>query len=841
MSRETQEQPIVSRAQSHIIERPRLTKLLDETESKIIALVAPAGYGKTTLARQWLRDKPTAWYRATPASSDVAALAIGLAEAAAPMVHRAGERLRQRLASTQAPELQTQRLAAMLARDFEAWPSDAWLVVDDYQVAADTSVATFMDALTALSSVRLFLTSRERPTWITSRRLLYGEILEVDQGLLALTDGEARSVLDGSNNNGELRLIQHAKGWPAVIGLAAMTQDFELPDRPLPLYDFFADELYREAPTGIRRQLRRLAVLPHVSEELAELAIGAPARDVLNAGVRLGFLTPGSGQSYEIHPLLHEFLRNKLHDEEDDLTFVEAVGRRLLELGRWDDAFTLIIQFDLHALTDNLIDCGLSAALREGRLATVERWLEHAKAMGVQSPLEFLAEAEIARYRGNAERGALFALQGVGALASDDRNASRGYAVAGECAYVQTNFEVSLKHHEKAAALARSTEDARRALWGQIIGSFALELDARHFLERFRELAHGDPDAQIRLASAQLIVANVDGKNASALDISTRVMPLLRRAQDPAARTLYLYRVGLSAVWAARYDEAVGVLEMARREAEESGFDLPLPHIAAAEAAVRVGLRQFTRAAMALDDAAELYLRQNDPFGEVNLRLVRARLCLAKGRIEEAIELTAGTAKEAPVIGLRGEALAVRALSLAAGDRLQDALRLAGEAVTITRNIEARTLGHLVQAVVAIRSRSGSDEEVRRASYVLSETENFDSLVTTYRVFPELLRYLDQTENRSLDLATVLRRARDTRLGLHAGLVSHVRAEGSRTLLTPREREVLKLLCQGLKNKEIAARLFISEVTAKAHVRSILRKLDVRSRTEAVLRAHAEE
>ena len=51
--------------QKHIIERPRLLKLLNETEAKIILLVAPAGYGKTTLARQWLRTRgePRLWVR----------------------------------------------------------------------------------------------------------------------------------------------------------------------------------------------------------------------------------------------------------------------------------------------------------------------------------------------------------------------------------------------------------------------------------------------------------------------------------------------------------------------------------------------------------------------------------------------------------------------------------------------------------------------------------------------------------------------------------------------------------------------------------------------------------
>jgi LuxR family maltose regulon positive regulatory protein len=53
-------------------------------------------------------------------------------------------------------------------------------------------------------------------------------------------------------------------------------------------------------------------------------------------------------------------------------------------------------------------------------------------------------------------------------------------------------------------------------------------------------------------------------------------------------------------------------------------------------------------------------------------------------------------------------------------------------------------------------------------------------------------------------------------------------------LLSTREREVLALVAQGLRNREIAERLFISEVTVKAHMRSIMGKLGARSRTHAV-------
>ena len=55
--------------------------------------------------------------------------------------------------------------------------------------------------------------------------------------------------------------------------------------------------------------------------------------------------------------------------------------------------------------------------------------------------------------------------------------------------------------------------------------------------------------------------------------------------------------------------------------------------------------------------------------------------------------------------------------------------------------------------------------------------------------------------------------------------------------LTPREVEVLKLLSQGQTNPQIARNLLFSVSTVKAHVRSILNKLDVSDRTQAAVRA----
>jgi LuxR family maltose regulon positive regulatory protein len=825
-----------------LIERPRLTRLLDETNARIILLTAPAGYGKTTLAEQWLAKRPSAWYRSSTASADVAALAFGVAGAAAEIVPSANERLEERLRVTRHPEEDADLLADLLSDQLAQWPSDAWLAIDDYHLAMESAAAErFIERLVELKPVRLLLTSRKRPSWSTARRILYGEVFEIERATLAMSRDEANVVL-GLRPEEASVLVERAEGWPAVIGLAALTESSALPEDDLPsaLYDFFAEEVYLQAEPAIRWAFCQLAMAPTITTEIAQAMFGQEMGAlILHQAVRLGLVSSESRDRFSLHPLLRSFLETKLRDYGVGARtpVVDHLEEFLFARRAWDDAFVLIERWGDSAQLDRLIEVSLERLLVQGRLPTLEHWLSAARSHELDSPVIDLATAELAFRRGEYRRAETLARRAAKRFEPRHFLLARAYFRAGQSASLSSRLDLALRLHRRAQVLATDRTELRESLFGQLLAAVELELDDfDEIAGTLRALGEEDPASILRLSTAQLFRASWAGGLDHATRDAENAYSLSAEVDDPIICSSFLHTFARVLALAANYDRAREVGEAAIRQAEQYRLAFALPYVYVTQAITELGQRRFRRSETFLRRAAALR-KASDAHNALNIEVVRLRLHLAKPKKGEITPAPDESWDEDVTPGMLGEYLSVLALVLACHSKHEHASALADDARSTTGSLEAHAFAAWSSVVMALDSGAPDARELARATFrdYVAQAGLRDSFISAYRGRPELLRELSAQREFLPELSYVLSSARDQSLAHQVGL--SVSENLPEDVLSPREAEVYELLASGMANREIAEALFISEATVKVHVRRILKKLGVRTRTEAAVRA----
>ncbi|MDX2548625.1 response regulator [Streptomyces sp. WI04-05B] len=143
-------------------------------------------------------------------------------------------------------------------------------------------------------------------------------------------------------------------------------------------------------------------------------------------------------------------------------------------------------------------------------------------------------------------------------------------------------------------------------------------------------------------------------------------------------------------------------------------------------------------------------------------------------------------------------------------------------------------------------TRRVSDEHPEVAVVVLTTFADDDSILAALSAGAR--GYLTKNAGRQ-DIVRAIRAAaagqsvldREVQDRLLATVRARPTASGQRLPadLTPREREVLTLIGQGLPNRAIAEKLFVSEATVKTHINNLFAKADIRDRADAVRRAIA--
>ena len=593
-------EPLASRRR--IIKRPRLTRILDASGARLILLVAPAGYGKTTLAHEWLDSKRAAWYRGTPASADVAALAVGLANAAAEIVPGAGDRMRQRLRAADRPDEDVAILAEMLAEDLAAWPDDAWLVLDDYQYAMDSSASgEFVRVLTELPQLSMLVTSRRRPQWATARRRIYGELEEVDRTMLAMTEGEALSLLQ-SDDTGTPAFLSSAQGWPALIGLAALSSGQSLaglsssssPD------EYFAEELYEAASPELRDSLCDLALAPS-PRLITYLFTGTDGRALLDEGVHVGFLS-WDGASYELHPALRDFLVQRSLERGNHPERVRSVGHALVTAGAWHDAFTFVQEHESEQLLLELIDQATDPLLADGRVSTLEQWLNYAAERHLTNEVLDYAEAEVAFRSASYTKAEVLATRAATGLGRSHRLTSRAYARAGHSAFLSGGIDAASSLLSKALETALVKRDVREALWGEFLCAVERERpEGLSLLVQFEEAVEHDPGDRMRVKAGEILLG-VRGLREVTPELLSAIH-LADNVNDCLSESSFLNAWMALAIYFGQYGEVLEMASRQRKLIDEFRLDFVLPHLHLREAAAYRGRRRFRDSRAALDRA----------------------------------------------------------------------------------------------------------------------------------------------------------------------------------------------------------------------------------------------
>jgi ATP/maltotriose-dependent transcriptional regulator MalT len=824
------------KGQSYIIKRPRLTRLLDESEARIILLCAPAGYGKTTLAHEWVetRSEPVAWYSGGSEMLDVASFAIGLANCLrkSGLLSIADEEIAVLAAHDQRPDHLGAALSAGLM------PQPATLVLDDYhQALGSADSERLVASLISASAIRVVVTSRVRPNWLRPRLQIYGESLLIGPEQLAFTDDEATAVLSARATADTESFIAQARGWPAVIGLGAIQAEMEVAAGtrlPMELFDFLVEDLFEATSERLKRILFLLSLGGDRNQTLMKQLVGELENDISVATER-GFVSRSSTDFVEMHPLMRPFVIARFRISQPHEA--ERLARQLLDglsgARRWDDCLQLLNEFPLEPYLSNTLAEALNELLAGGRLSTVERWTEKARESGSQTPMLLVAEAELALRRGEVSRAQAIAEHASRVLKGTDL-AARAHVTAARAAHLHGDEAASARHSRRARALTKESTTRVAAVWLEYL--HAIEANdaprARAIVEEMER--EDDPSAthSLRLRNARAFLAfEVDGNVHGAWKEASLSHELLTYVADPMLRTNFLNMAANISVYRAEYEQALSLTAELRSDAIESGLEFVVDHASATSASALIGLRRFTAAKQVIQELASRESASTFVQGQTALRVVALKISC--GDLPGAELILKGSSPTAYPAASHGEWLGMRALLLAATGALNEATQAVVAARASSTYVDAATLSDLAEGIVQLQRNSADGAHSAGSTLVrVFERGYLHAAVIACRAFPALAEVAVHTPALEHQMTLLLGASNDIDIGRAAGLTMPRELRRNQGL-SPREQEVYELILQGRTNGEIARTLFISQSTAKVHVRHIYEKLGVHNRAEA--------
>lgn len=854
----------VPRTGGRLLRRPRLLEPLTESAGhRLVLVVGPPGMGKTVLLTQWLAEPGAprhSWLSLDAVDNDPRRFWAHLLEAL--------NRLRNGIADRLAGELPSAHsgpgndFLTALVNECSLIKSHCVLVLEDLHAVTTSTIvdglAEFVERLSG--GLCIAVSSRSYPRLPLQRLRVRDEIIEIgaDDLRFSLPETEALfATLKGLDLGADDLSVLHERteGWVAGLQLAALSlrrrgpgSDFirGLHASGRMIADYLLAEVLDRQPPEVRDFLLTTSVLERMDARLCDAVTGRHDSGVMLRALEDANLFVVSldeeGGSYRYHQLFGELLRHqlRLHDPERERTIqLAAAARAELEGHAAEAASYYIAAGD----TESSLRA-LSAHLERGFAVTPER--------AQLSWLQTLDEDLVAR---SPDRMITYAL---GLLAEGRADGATQWL---------SRAESELSHGRRSD---RDAEDRLRHGWlacHEILG----DVDAsRAEALRLQSVAtvRNDDGSLVRAFTSMIRAHAVLGEDDAAQSAYESVPP----AKGLPSRQRSVLLPGAYACVASRrghLSEALQLAEDAIQAADgytdPDSVDLIDPWIALTW--VHLERNNLSEAVAAGRRALRLAERGYRVAGEVRARIALACVLFASGQFAEVFDLLAFAHPERAVQPL-GQHLTEQVCTAEAWLWLR--LGEVDRAERLVAHLAARpALGWLAARIDLAQGRRDLalvELEGLRSSRLSLAAEVSARVLTARAFFPHHVSAAVAELHEAVTLARpegfvrafvdegpevtqLLRRlAASDPSAYVAGLIAA--GDGSPQPITTsspqlfeplseREQDVLRYLPTRLNNQEVAGELYVSLNTVKTHLKSIYRKLDADSRSEAVVKARA--
>jgi LuxR family transcriptional regulator, maltose regulon positive regulatory protein len=846
-------------------------------------------------------ERPSAWLSLDQGDSDPTRFLVYLVSALQTIAPSIGEGVLGALQSPQPPPTESILTALLneistIPDDF-VLVLDDYHAVDAKPV--DDALAFVLDHLPP--QMHLIIATREDPHLPLSRLRARGQLAELRAADLRFTPSEAAEFLKGAMSLNlspeDIAVLEtRTEGWIAGLQLAALSmrgredvagliRAFAGDNRYI--VDYLVEEVLQSQPERIRGFLLQTSILDRLSGPLCDAVTGQEEGNALLETLERGnfFVVPldDKRQWYRYHHLFAEVLFAHLMQEQPGQ--VPTLHRRASEWyeqhGSAADAIRHALAAEDFERAADLVELAWPAMRRSRQEATLHGWLEtlpdevlhcrpvlsvgYASALMSSGKLESVeerlrdAERWLDTTADMSERSQAPSAEMVVVDEEEFRRLPGAIAVfrAG-LALARGDVPETVTYARRALDLVPEDDHLWRGAAAVLLGlaswtSGNLEAAHRSFADGMAHLRRAGHISDAINGSITLAAIRItQGRLREAMSTYERGLQLATEQGDPVMRGTADMYVGMSELHR-EWDDLEGATQhllRSKEQGEHTGFPQNRYRWRIAMARIREARGDLDGALDLLDEAERLYMSDFPP----NVRPIAAlktRVWVAQGRLAEALDwarergLSAhddlGYVREFEHITLARVLLAryksdreERYIHEAMGllERLLQAAEEGGRMGSVIEILVLQALAHEAQgdsptALVPLERALSLAEPEGYVRIFVDEGRPMARLL-----YKALSQGVESDYIRRLLAAFPVAESEQT-------TSSQLRGPESELIepLSARELEVLQLIAQGLSNRQISERLFLTLSTIKGHNRIIFSKLMVQRRTEAVARA----